>query len=339
MKVVEKQISENKIFKNNNLKTFEVINFTKELIKEITANKGLITIDKFEEYSIYVKKKFEAIYKFSISKGNKNKLDLTSNEEFNILKNKKRFKKLEKENCIIDDIKQKSRLFETVGIGFGKNEWFKLELALKNLINEKTKSIKYWGKIYGLESDYNVFQVEYHENKPKKYVSGIDTSYQEGANKYKFLVSSHLLDEYVELPDVTQLQIKLSRMFKYYLTGNLNVSVKSFFPFPGKESHLLKCYILRITHSCCIVPEGYLEIKQIENSQDVYGIDLTDKVTQVKEDFVINSTVEETAAPEKWIHEYAFISDDGKIIDIPTESNPPPRMSSISGDKRMYFFI
>lgn len=336
MKIAENDIKKQSIFKTHNSKTFELINFTKELIKEVTVNKGLISIDKFEEYSIYVKKKFEAIYKFSISKSCKNKLDFTQIEKENILKNKKKLKKLEKENCIIDDIKQKARLFETVGINFGKNEWYKVELAIKNLVNIKTKSIRYWGKIYGIDSDYNVFQVEYHETKPKKYISGIDSSYQEGANKFKYFVSSNVLDEYIELPDVNQNQIKLSRMFKYQLTGNLNASVKSFFPFPGKESHLLKCYILRITHSSCIVPEGYLEIKQIENSQEIFGIDLTDKVTQVKEDFVITSTVEETSAPEKWIHEYAYISDEGKIIDIPTESNPPPRMSSIAGDKRKY---
>lgn len=66
------------------------------------------------------------------------------------------------------------------------------------------------------------------------------------------------MEDWYELPDITAEQLTASRNFKYQLTGDLKAKVKSFNSFPGKESHLLKCQIIRITHGCNIVPEGYL---------------------------------------------------------------------------------
>jgi hypothetical protein len=84
-------------------------------------------------------------------------------------------------------------------------------------------------------------------------------------------------------------------------------------------------------HATFIVPDGYLEIKNIENSSEIYGIELNDKLTQVKEDFQIGA-YEEYLALEKWVHEYAFLYNNGRIINI-TEENPIPRLQTISQDK------
>ena len=126
--------------------------------------------------------------------------------------------------------------------------------------------MRFW-KIYGNHSDYNIIQMKYKEDR-----SNIDkySTYKihepinlEGANNYVFYVSNDSFFNWTELPDVTYEQLRVSRLFKYYLTGNLSNKVKSFIEFPGLESHLLKCLILRITHSNNIVPEGYFEIKQV----------------------------------------------------------------------------
>lgn len=82
----------------------------------------------------------------------------------------------------------------------------------------------------------------------------------EGINRYTFWVSNSILEDWYELPDITADQIIASRNFKYHLTGDLKAKVKGFNNFPGRESHLLKCQIIRITHSSFIVPEGYLRI-------------------------------------------------------------------------------
>lgn len=51
-------------------------------------------------------------------------------------------------------------------------------------------------------------------------------------------------------------------MIKRVFTGNLNAPVQSFPPFPGKERHLLRAQIARITHGTQICPKGYIEIDE-----------------------------------------------------------------------------
>jgi hypothetical protein len=82
----------------------------------------------------------------------------------------------------------------------------------------------------------------------------------EGINRYTFWVSNSILEDWYELPDINADQIIASRNFKYHFTGDLKAKVKAFNPFPGKESHLLKCQIIRIMHSSFVVPDGYLRI-------------------------------------------------------------------------------
>ena len=89
----------------------------------------------------------------------------------------------------------------------------------------------------------------------------------EGMNKYTFWVSNSILEDWYELPDINPDQINASRLFKYHFTGDLNAKVKGFNNFPGKESHLLKCQIVRIMHSSFIVPDGYLRIKSLEGGK------------------------------------------------------------------------
>jgi len=149
---------------------------------------------------------------------------------------------------------------------------------------------------------------------------------------YTFWVSNNILEGWSELPDVTIEQLSCSKLFKYYFTGNLHSKVNTFFPFPGNENHLLKCQILRIMHSTNIVPDGYLEIKIVDNSQEVFGVDLTDKLTQCKEDFIMPTTLDELLNIERWVHQYAYIFDNGKIIESNSEIPGFPRLSSISLD-------
>ena len=51
-------------------------------------------------------------------------------------------------------------------------------------------------------------------------------------------------------------------MMKYQFTGNLNASINSFPPFPGKERHLLRAQLARISHGTQICPKGHIEIDE-----------------------------------------------------------------------------
>jgi radial spoke head protein 4/6 len=54
----------------------------------------------------------------------------------------------------------------------------------------------------------------------------------------------------------------VARMVKHVFTGNLNSTIDSCPPFPGKERHLLRCQIARITHATEICPKGLYEIDE-----------------------------------------------------------------------------
>lgn len=222
-------------------------------------------------------------------------------------------------------------------------EWYKIKHSLNNLISKDIKNIKFWGKILGKYNDYYVIQAEYSLDNNSHINKYTDIGFKdikeprflEGANKFVFYVTNDIYLGWIELPDITYEQLRLSRLFKYIFSGNLNSYVKSFVPFPGKESHLLKCIILRIMHSSYIAPEGYMEMKSIENSIDIYGIDLNDKLYQVKDEYqnhIFKLSNEELSQIEKWVHAYPFIYNNGKIINL-EEENQIPILQSISNDK------
>lgn len=68
------------------------------------------------------------------------------------------------------------------------------------------------------------------------------------------------MEDWIQLPDVTPAQIQAARMIKHICTGNLNASIESNPPFPGKERHFLRAQIARITHGTVLIPKGLLEI-------------------------------------------------------------------------------
>jgi radial spoke head protein 4A len=181
------------------------------------------------------------------------------------------------------------------------------------LLKESNVSkIRFWGKIYGIDADYYVIQGTMKDGPLPVMQPYVESKGNEGLNKYIFWVSSSILEDWYELPEVTNEHLMASWKFKYNFTGNLNAKVNAFNPFPGKESHLLKCQILRIMHSSWIVPDGYLR------SNAKYEGDLQDKVTEFNDGFEMPS-FEDLKAERAWVHEYAYINPKGKIIDTSEE--------------------
>jgi hypothetical protein len=197
----------------------------------------------------------------------------------------------------------------------------------KLLIENKCEYIRFFGKIYGINSDYYIIQgivKDYPMKNPPKHV---ESRGNEGINRFTFWVSDSLLEYWNELPDITHEQLRTSRLFKYMFTGDLNSKVKSFVAFPGKEMHLLKCQIVRILHSSSIVPKGYQKLS--ENYKD----QLEGKIIEYDEEYKPLS-FEEMKDPEfaNWTHEYAYIYPSGKVID-PSVENQIERMKGIGEDE------
>ena len=130
----------------------------------------------------------------------------------------------------------------------------------KLLKDSDALNIKFWGKIYARDSDYFVMMGTLKNYPNPDAPPASEMKGNEGVNRYTFWVSNSILEDWYELPDITAEQIVASRNFKYHFTGDLKAKVKGFNNFPGKESHLLKCQIVRITHSSFVVPDGYLRI-------------------------------------------------------------------------------
>ena len=59
-----------------------------------------------------------------------------------------------------------------------------------------------------------------------------------------------------------------SQLINYIFSGDLNSEVKCYPPFPGKEKHLLKAILCRITHSLEISPKGLLVPSEAEGAED-----------------------------------------------------------------------
>merc|ERR1711988_1316134 len=81
----------------------------------------------------------------------------------------------------------------------------------------------------------------------------------EGANTFTYWVSSGGCAPWVRLPAARASHIVAARTMKRILTGNLDAPVQSMPWFPGKERHLLRAQIARISATCTLAPKGWYE--------------------------------------------------------------------------------
>ena len=311
---------------------YDVNEHMRELIKEIVTSHQKDGYDKFEKISMFLREKNTKLDNFQYihpEKIIKTVINITPLEKKTIIKAiNKGDKEIKKINNYMEDILAQSELLEWGGISFSDIEWYKIRAAIKKiLIENNCEFIRFFGKIYGIHSDYYIIQGLPRNYPMKNPQIHVESKGNEGINRYTFWVSNSPLEYWYELPDITPEQLVISRKFKYYFTGNLNSKVKSLISFPGKEMHLLKCQIIRILHSSCIVPKGYLKISENFKEQ------LEGKVTEYDEEFK-SPTFEEMKAPEceNWVHEHAYIFPNGKVIDPSVEAQVD-RLKSISEDE------
>ena len=311
---------------------YDVNEHMKELIKEIVTSHQEDGYDKFEKISMFLREKNTKLDNFQYvnpEKLIKNVINVTPLEKKTILNSlNKQDKSIKVLNNYMEDILAQSELLEWGGVSFNELEWYKIRTATKKLLIENNcEYIRFFGKIFGIHSDYYIIQGLPRNYPMKNPPVHVECKGSEGINRYTFWVSNSPLESWYELPEITAEQLVISRRFKYYFTGNLNAKVKSFIAFPGKEMHLLKCQIVRILHSSCIVPKGYLKISENFKEQ------LEGKVTEYDEEYKSPSFEEmKTNEGENWVHEQAYIFPNGKVIDPSVEAQVD-RLKPISEDE------
>ena len=233
--------------------------------------------DKFEEISQLVKNTNMKVRdpKFDYELMNNGANTLTNQQAIDYIEKTKKLLKehaevgaldrgllTKNQSYIMPNISEEAAMFEWAGISFGDDTVYMLQKSLKRLaVMSGASPIKFFGKIFGTQKDYWIAkgQLDYSEEKVKN-------SEQEkrgtGANTYVYWVTDNLLSDWIQHPDIQPEHLMVSRMIKHVFTGNLNCGIDSCPPFPGKERHLLRAQLARITHATEIVPKGLYEIDE-----------------------------------------------------------------------------
>ncbi|XP_066911472.1 radial spoke head protein 4 homolog A-like [Clytia hemisphaerica] len=209
----------------------------------------------------------------------------------------------EEERLILADVMENAFYFEQAGIGLGREEVFRVFLALKQLTDcYQLKSCRFWGKILGSQANYIIAEVEFRDgedphkenedpdnlsssriseaNEPiedevddipkpdyKPPVTIPQEDYGEGCNSKIYYVCNDAGLSWHRLPPVTPQQIHVARQIKKFCTGDLEAPIISYPPFPGTEIHYLRAMIARISAATHISPQGYYIFEEDEDEE------------------------------------------------------------------------
>lgn len=124
--------------------------------------------------------------------------------------------------------------------------------------------MRFAGKIYGSEKDYWVCAGFMSGNEESDFPREQEKR-GTGVNALVYWVADSLLGDWIQLPEARPEHIIASRMIKHVITGDLNSSIDSNPPFPGKERHFLRAQLSRIFTATAIVPKGLYEIDEETN--------------------------------------------------------------------------
>lgn len=216
--------------------------------------------------------------------------------------------------CAVQNFLDDAAMFEWAGVGFGRQESFRISLSLRKLAADvpALQSVRLWGKILGRDGDYYVAEGELQKPPP---VTGSTPplpgtpEYEvekrgEGANNFTYWVASGGSAEWVQLPTVRANHIVASRNIKHLLSGNLNSPVESTPWFPGQEQHLLRVQIARISATCTLAMRGWYEVDEEAGVKNAIKL-----VESPLESF---PGEEELLTPAGWVHASPFILSTGR---------------------------
>mmetsp|Transcript_18571 Transcript_18571/g.25740 ORF Transcript_18571/g.25740 Transcript_18571/m.25740 type:complete len:486 (+) Transcript_18571:195-1652(+) len=217
----------------------------------------------------------------------------------------------ETENILSD-----AAMFAAVGVGFSQTEWYSIMLTIKNLGEDPIKllkTVRFFGKFFGIKSDYYVFEATLQEE-PEPPEEEADPNIMPpeepgtGANSYTYYVCQQLGGPVTKLPPVTPTQITVARQIKKFLIGDLKSEVSAFPPFPGVEANFLRAQISRIAATTVICPLDFFAVGE-------------DEVTLERSEEFEPKDATEMVLPENWCHRYPHIKPQGRCV---WWAPPPP---------------
>lgn len=232
----------------------------------------------------------------------------------------------------VQNFLEDSAMFRWAGIGFGQQESYHIGASLRKLASDtpSIESLRFWGKILGTEADYLVAEGTLRslpkaapaegEEKPLIHPDSPEFDVEpkgEGANTFTYWVSEGGCAAWVRLPAARASHIVAARSIKRMLTGRLEAPVLSNPWYPGKERHLLRAQIARISATCMLAPTGWYEE---DADAGVPG-----QVRQVEEPAI--GSPEDMASNAGWCHRLPCITKIGRCtfpeVDALSGTEPP----------------
>ncbi|XP_065882304.1 radial spoke head protein 6 homolog A-like [Dysidea avara] len=248
------------------------------------------------------------------------------------------------------NLQESAHYFEMGGIGISKEECSRVLLSLKKLtVTEPLSTVRFWGKVFGLEANYYIAEAEYQEGEGEEEEE--DTPQQEqsqeddqqddadedgegkqedvlpkpdwkppptipkeanktGTNKKTYFVCNEPDGNWTKLPSITPVQITHAREIRKLCTGRLDAPVTSFPPFPGEECHYLRAQIARISATTQISPTNYYMFDEEDEADDDEA---------VRDSYIVNPDFDGLRAAEladdsltNWCHHVQYILPQGR---------------------------
>ncbi|XP_067943457.1 radial spoke head protein 4 homolog A-like [Watersipora subatra] len=327
-----------------------------KVISNVLGERPNDALDVFEDVSREVKRKT-----FCGEDTLRDKMDISTEVAFSQIQ-----EKLYKNNTVeeepelsqddevetpLPNIMELSYYFEQAGVGMNREEFFKIWLALKQLVDtHPLEHVRFWGKILGTEQNYYVAEVEFRHGEEEEQESEGEAEQQEeeasdgsetedegsqhfdevpkpawqpsqltppeepksGANKKTYFVCNDPGKPWRKLPNVTPQQITVARQIKKFFTGRLDAYIVSYPPFPGNESNYLRAQIARISAGTHISPLDFYQF----NEDDMSDVD-----EEQLENFVENLDFEEISVKNlcdpslgNWVHHEQHILPQGRCV-------------------------
>ena len=197
-------------------------------------------------------------------------------------------------------------MLDWAGINFGEEDTYKLGKSIKRLaVMSGAERVRFVGKMFGTKKDYWVCSGQL-KGAEEMAVPRNQEKRGTGVNCLVYWVTDNLLSDWIQLPDVCPEHIIVARMIKHVLVGDLNATIDSNPPFPGKERHFLRAQLARIFCATAIIPKGLYEID--EETQEM----------KFAEEFTMPGT-EELKSTEAWGNLYPIILKAGRTTHIEPE--------------------
>ncbi|KAM5262569.1 radial spoke head protein 4 homolog A [Ctenodactylus gundi] len=249
------------------------------------------------------------------------------------------------ENCL-PNIMESAFYFEQAGVGLGTDETYRIFLALKQLTDtHPIQRCRFWGKILGLEMNYIVAEVEFHEGEgeeeleeeeaaeekdsgengagedeeddlPKRLYKAPPAIPKEegrtGTNKYAYFVCNEPGRPWVKLPSVTPAQIVTARKIKKLFTGRLDAPIVSYPPFPGHENNYLRAQIARISAGTHVSPLGFYQFGEEEGEEEEEEVESGRSSFEENPDFEGVQVIELVESLSNWVHHVQYILPQGR---------------------------